>query len=138
PVRAPLHFLCFCIFCATALSFAFDFSFPEPGAIPAPARRIVQFPNGWTTLARGILHFLSDGALPRVEFCNSRAMELSSAWDSTFSERWSSPAREIPHFPSGGPLQRVGFYIFCAMDLSCVGDSAIPERWTSQADGRRQ
>src|SRR5699024_12027206 len=58
------------------------------------------FSGSWTTPARRILLFLSDGALPRVGFCNSWAMDRSRAWEYAIPGRWIVPARGNPRFLS--------------------------------------
>ena len=79
----------------------------------------------WTVPAREILQFLSGGLSPRVGFCDSRAMDLPTAWNSAIPERWSSPAREILRFPSDGLLPRVEFCNSRAVEDSRTRDSAL-------------
>src|SRR5699024_1317707 len=74
--------------------------------------------------ARGILHFLSGGRLPRVGFRNFWAVDYSCARDSTILGRWTTPARRITQCLSDGTLPRCRAW-----------DSAIPERWTLSARG---
>ena len=66
-------------------------------------------PERWTTPAREIPQFLSDGPFPRVKFYIFWELDYSRAWDSAIPERWTTPAREILHFLGAGRLQRVGF-----------------------------
>ena len=62
----------------------------------------------WSTPAREIPQFLSDGPFPRVGFCIFWGLDYSCAWDPAIPERWTVPAREILLFLSDGPLLRVG------------------------------
>ena len=73
----------------------------------------------WTTPARRILHFPSDGLFQRVGFCDSWAVDYSRVRDSAISERWNVAAP--------------GFRNSWAMERCRAWDSAIPERWTSPA-----
>src|SRR5699024_12604017 len=86
------------------------------------------FSEWWISPARGISLFPSDGALQRVGFCNSRAVDRSHAWDFSIPERWNSPARELLQFPSGGLLSRVGLHIFREMEIPCPRGFSFPEQ----------
>src|SRR5699024_12277352 len=114
PARGILHFpsagpfqrVGFRLSRALELSSAWVSAFSEWGT--SPAREISRFP--------------SEGPLLRVSFCNSRAgglrcrvgldifrlMELSTAWDSTFSERERDIVPEIERLPCAGQRASVG------------------------------
>src|SRR5699024_2495034 len=81
---------------------------------------VSSIPERWTTPARGIQHFSSDGPLLRVRFHDSRAVDRPFAWDFPISERWTAPAREFLRFLDNRLLAREKAHF--------LSDKLIPSR----------